>query len=88
MAIYSNPQNWTVLPSGQSSGSVSCGPNRGSYNWNTSGVLQIAWHDGEPPVEAVQLPGQHVLRSTTAIIGRGNLAARLGRLIAGPTFKR
>jgi hypothetical protein len=51
-------------------------------------VLQIAWHDGEPPVEAVQLPGQHVLRSTTAIIGRGNLAARLGRLIAGPTFKR
>lgn len=54
MAIYSNPRNWTVLPSGQGTGSVSCGPHRGWYKRNEKGLLQIEWADGVPPIEAIQ----------------------------------
>jgi len=79
MAIYSNPQNWTILPSGQGTGSVSCGAHRGSYKWNDSGMLQIEWIDDEPPVDAVQ-----AARAACASTDSGNhRAGKSGGLAAG-----
>jgi hypothetical protein len=43
MANCTDPSDWTVLPSGHGTGSVTCGAYRGWYARNASGPIQITW---------------------------------------------
>jgi len=43
MANCNVPDDWTVLPTGHGTGSVSCGDLRGWYTRNSHGLIQIDW---------------------------------------------
>jgi hypothetical protein len=82
MANCSSPQDWTILPSGQGTGSVSCGPYHGWYKWNVSDLLQIEWSGGsdkEPSSPTVQ-----AAREAIVVADRGDRrASKSGGLAAG-----
>ena len=61
MEHCSDPQDWTVFPTGHGTGSVTCGSYRGWYTRNSHGLVQITWTGG--PQEGL-LPD--VLRAATA----------------------
>lgn len=46
MANCRDPRDWTVLRSGDGTGSVTCGDYRGGYAGNSSGLMQITWTGG------------------------------------------
>jgi len=82
MANCNSPQDWTVLPSGQGTGSVSCDRYRGWYKWNVSNLLQIEWRggpDAEPSGATVQ-----AAREAIVVADRGDQrAGKSGGLAAG-----
>jgi hypothetical protein len=82
MANCSNPQDWTVLPSGQGAGSVSCGIHRGWYKWNASNLLQIEWNGGrdeEPSSAMVQAAREACIAADSG----DRRASKSGGLAAG-----
>lgn len=57
MASCSDPNDWTVLPTGHATGSVACGAYRGWYARNSHGRMQITWTgtpDDGPSMEVLR----------------------------------
>ena len=78
----SNPRDWTILPSGQGTGFVSCGTHRGWYKWNASNTLQITWTDG--PREGPSIAVERAARAACAAVDAGDhQASKAGGLAAG-----
>jgi hypothetical protein len=81
MANCSDPNDWTVLPTGHGTGSVSCGDLRGWYARNASGFIQITWTSG--PDDG---PSPEVHRAATAACEKaddGHQTSKAGRIDAG-----
>jgi hypothetical protein len=76
-----NPSDWTVLPSGQGAGSVSCGAYRGWYAKTSSGTVQITWT--EVPEEGPPTAAERAAREACIRADGDDPASKSGRLDAG-----
>jgi hypothetical protein len=81
MADGCNPSDWTVLPSGQGTGSVSCGAYRGWYTKTSNGSIQIAWAD--MPENGPSIAAERTAREACARTDGDDPASKSGRLDAG-----
>ncbi|MFE0757684.1 hypothetical protein ACFW16_27230 [Inquilinus sp. NPDC058860] len=81
MTKCQDPQDWTILPSGQGGGSVSCGAYRGWYKKNSQGAIQITWTGG--PDEGPPTDVQRAANEACARADDGRQASKSGRLDAG-----
>ncbi len=81
MANCSAPDEWTVLPTGHGTGSVTCGDLRGWYTRNSHGLIQISW-TGTPDGGATP----EIQRAATAACEKadnGQKTSKAGRIDAG-----
>ncbi|OWJ66557.1 hypothetical protein [Inquilinus limosus] len=81
MAKCRDPLDWTVLPTGHGTGSVTCRDFRGWYARNAQGRVQITWTDG-PDEER----SSEVYRAATTACEQaddGRQTSKAGRVDAG-----
>lgn len=74
-------RDWTVLPTGHGTGSVTCGGHTGWYARNAIGLLQITW-TGTPDDGA----SLETLRAATEACGKadsGQQTSKAGHIDAG-----
>ena len=80
MANSSDPNDWTVLPTGHGTGSVTCGIYRGWYARNSHGNIQISWSESE------NVPAPEVYRAATEACEMADSeqqTSKAGRIDAG-----
>jgi hypothetical protein len=80
MANCSEPINWTVLPTGHGTGSVTCGAYRGWYARNAHGLIQISWSEpGDTPAPEVGRAAREACEKADS----GQQTSKAGRIDAG-----
>ena len=80
MANCSDPNDWTVLPTGHGTGSLTCGIYSGWYTRNSQGLMQISWSE---PNDAA---ASEILRAATEACEKadsGQQTSKAGRFDAG-----